>query len=216
MSDMTSTDLGQTDMAPFFRRYDQRYRLVLVAALAASLVMSAFVLAHGPLAAGSAPPQVAATAWWFGLLFGPAVIVGWWTFGELMALGRRKARLPDGREPAGADDARNGLRIARAGFTFTLALMATVVTQQALMVTFLFGYRISAGEWIARATMILVGAVTIYLGNVYPRLPVPRALEQKAAIRMKANRVSGWMMVISGLLVVLLGLFLPLVVHHRP
>ena len=216
MSDASPIDLGPTDMAPFFQRYEQRYRLVLVAALAASLVMSAFVLAHGPLGAGSAPPKVAATAWWFGLLFGPVVIVGWWTFGELMALGRRKTRLPDGRQPAGADDARNGVSVAKAGFAFTLALIATVVTQQALMVTFLFGYRISAGEWIARATMILVGAVTIYLGNVYPRVPVPRAPERKAAIRMKANRVSGWMMVISGLLVVLLGLFLPLVVHHRP
>jgi hypothetical protein len=213
MSDTAPADLGQTDLAPFFQRYDHRYRLVLVAALSASLVMSVMVLAHGPPV--WAPPKVASTSYWFALLFSPALIVGWWTFGELMALGRRKAILPDGRQPAGALDARNGVRIHKAGFAFTLALVATVVTQQALMSSFVLGYRISAGELIARATMILVGAVTIYLGNVYPRMPVPRAPEQKAAVRMKANRVSGWVMVISGFAVVLLGLFLPLLVHHH-
>jgi hypothetical protein len=93
--------------------------------------------------------------------------------------------------------------------------MATVVTQQALWVPFVFGYRISAGVWIARVTMILVGAAAIYLGNVWPRMPVPRVPERRAAVRMKVNRASGWMMVICGLVVVLLGLFLPLVVHHR-
>jgi hypothetical protein len=65
--------------------------------------------------------------------------------------------------------------------------------------------------------MVTEGAVTIYLGNLWPRMPTPRAQGRKAAIMMKANRISGWVMVIFGLLVVLLGLFLPLL-HpgHRP
>jgi uncharacterized membrane protein len=33
-------------------------------------------------------------------------------------------------------------------------------------------------------------------------------------MRMKVNRISGWIMVMVGLLVVLLGLFLPLVTRH--
>jgi hypothetical protein len=81
------------------------------------------------------------------------------------------------------------------------------------MASLVFGYRIP-GDLIARVIMLVVGAVTIYLGNLWPRMPTPRAPERTAAIRMKANRISGWVMVISGLLVVLLGLFLPLLVPH--
>jgi len=109
----------------------------------------------------------------------------------------------------------NSVRIAHAGFAFNLALTATVVMQQTLLVPFVFGHRVSAGEWIARATMLAVGAVTIYLGNIWPRMPVPRAPERIAAIRMKANRISGWAMVIMGLGIVLLGLFLPMMRYHR-
>ncbi len=55
-----------------------------------------------------------------------------------------------------------------------------------------------------------VGAVTIYLGNLWPRMPTPRAPERKAATTMKVNRFSGWLMVIIGVL----GLFLPLLHPH--
>ena len=208
------TDTSFTDMAPFFERYDRRNRLVFTAAVSASLVMSTVILAHGPPAGEGSGPRDPLVQWWFAILFTPAFLAGWWTFGELIALGRRKAALPDGRQPAGADDARNGVRIANAGFASNLVLTATVVIGQALWMPFIFGHRVSAGEWIARATMVAVGAATLYLGNLWPRMPVPRAPERTAAIRMKANRISGWIMVIVGLGVALLGLFLPVLMRH--
>jgi hypothetical protein len=78
------------------------------------------------------------------------------------------------------------------------------------------GYRVSAGEWIARGLMVALGAVTIYLGNLWPRMPTPRTAERSAVIRMKVNRVNGWVMVITGLLTMLLGAFLPLLRPHLP
>jgi hypothetical protein len=81
------------------------------------------------------------------------------------------------------------------------------------MASLVFGYPVP-GVLIARVIMVTEGAVTIYLGNLWPRMPTPRASDRKAAIMMKANRISGWVMVIFGLLVVLLGLFLPLLHPH--
>ncbi len=84
------------------------------------------------------------------------------------------------------------------------------------MVPFAFGYRSAAGEWVARAVMLGVGAATLYLGNLWPRMPTPRSPQRTAAAMMKSNRVSGWVMVICGLLVMLLGLFLPLIKPYLP
>ena len=55
-----------------------------------------------------------------------------------------------------------------------------------------------------------VGFVTIYLGNLWPKMPAPRSPGHAAATMMRSHRVGGWIMVTAGLLVVLLGLCLPL------
>jgi hypothetical protein len=212
MTDTASPDLGPIDLAPFFERYDRKNRLVFVAAISASLTMSAVMFAHGPPAAGWIHPQAAETARWFGILFAPVFLAGWYVFGALMAHGRRKSRSPVGPLPTSEDDARNGVRVANAGFVWNLILTATMIVQQALWLPFVFGYRVAAGVLIARAIMLTVGAATIYLGNLWPRMPAPRAPGRTAAIRMKVNRISGWVMVVFGLLVILLGLFLPLLV----
>jgi hypothetical protein len=206
------TDTTSIDLVRFFERYDSKNRLVFVAAISASLVMSAVIFAHGP--AWGLGPARAVTTWWYGVLFSPLFIAGWWTFGELVALGRRKGRPPAGPLPTAADDVRNGVRIANAGFAFNLAMTVTVVAAQASMVPLVFGYKVPAAEWIASAAMLAVGAATIYLGNLWPRMPAPRTPDRTSAIRMKANRVSGWVMVITGLLVILLGLFMPYLQHH--
>jgi hypothetical protein len=200
------TDTYLADLAPFFERYDRRNRLVFVAAISASLTLSAVIFMHGALLAGGTGATPAAV-WGFGIVFSPLVLVAWQIFGELIALGRRRSSLPDGSQPASADDARNGVRIANAGFVFNLGLMAALITQQACMALYVFGYQ--SGDLVPRATTVAVGAVSIYLGNLWPRLPTPRTPEPRAAIRMKANRFAGWLMVIVGVLVVLLGLFLP-------
>jgi hypothetical protein len=209
MSDTTSIDLAR-----FFERYDTRNRLVFVAAISASLVMSAVIFAHGPATTLGLTATKAESTWWYGVMFSPLFIAGWWTFGELVAFGRRKGKPPAGPLPTAAVDVSNGVRIANAGFAFNVAVTVTVVVSQALMVFFVFGYPVAAGEWIARATMLAVGAVTIYLGNLWPRMPVPRVADRTAAVRMKVNRASGWIMVGCGLMVILLGLFMPYLQHH--
>jgi len=205
------TDSTLTDMAPFLERCDHRNRLVSVAALSASLVLSAVNVLHGMLTTGGTSRTPPAMLWVFGIVFTPLVIVSWWCFTELMAR-RGRASSPDGRRPALADDARNAVRVANAGFVFHLGLNAAVVAQQAFWGLATFGYPV--GDLIPRATTVAVGAATIYLGNLWPRFPTPRAPERKAAARMKVNRFSGWLMVIIGVLVVLLGLFLPLLYPH--
>ena len=203
------TDMTLTDLAPFLERCDHRNRLVSVAAISASLVLSAVIFAHGAPTTGA---TAAAKMRGFGVVFTPFVVVAWWAFTELMARRGRRDSSPDGRRPAGADDAHNVVRIANAGFVFHLALNAVLVAEQVFWALATFGYPV--GDWLPRVTTVAVGAVTIYLGNVWPRMPTPRAPEQTAAIRMKVNRLSGWLMVIIGLLVVLLGVFLPVLFPH--
>jgi hypothetical protein len=124
----TPDDARPIDLAPFFERYDRRNRLVFVAALSASLAMSAVIgLAHRANPTALAHPIPPVVLWGLGVVFSPLLIAGWWIFGELVAHGRRKGRPPAGPLPTGADDARNGVRVANAGFAFTLVLVATAV-----------------------------------------------------------------------------------------
>ena len=199
MTDMTLTDLG-----PFFRRYDRRNRLVFGASLAASVAMSA-TTATRLLSAGVSGIRGPGAVWGEGVVMAPLVIAAWWACGELIAHGRRKASPGDGSHPAGDLDARNGVRIATAGFVFSLALATAMIAMQASMALLAFGYQFR-GELIGRAITVAMGLATIYLGNLWPRMPTART----ASGRMKVNRLNGWVMVIVGVLVVLLGLFLPL------
>lgn len=213
--DMGPIDMGLTDMAPFFARYDQRTRLLFVAVLSATLVMSAVIATH-VLTNGVANPRLVGPVWALGIAIPPLFTAGWWTFAELMAHGRRKTMRSDGRLPASEVDARNGMRIANAGFAYNIAVTVTVFLGQVFMALLVFGYP-PVGTWPSRIIMIVTGAVTIYLGNLWPRMPVARTPDRKGAVRMKANRFSGWLMVTCGLLIILLGLFLPLVIPlHRP
>ncbi len=197
MADTTSTDL-----APFHKRYDQRQRLMFVAALSASVVLSAVNAMHANEAPGA---RAAPLLWASGIVFGPLFIAAWWGVTELIA--RWRDRRPP---PASADDARNGVRIANAGFAYNAALIAAVIGSQVIVALSAAGY--AGGAWIGRATLVAVGAALICLGNVWPRFPTPRAPGQAAARAMRINRLWGWLMVIMGLLSVLSGLFLP--PHH--
>ena len=208
MTDMSSTETALTDLGPFFRRYDLRNRIVLGASACASLVLAA-VIATRVLTTGTPGLRGIAAVWGVGVVMPPLVIAAWWTFGELIAFGRRKASPPDGSHPAGAVDARNGVRIANAGFAFNLVLIGTLIIGQLLMAFLVFRSPVP-GPLIARATMVAMGLVTIYLGNLWPKMPTPRAPERAAAARMRANRFSGWLMVTVGAVALLLGLFLPL------
>ena len=214
--DRSAQESGLTDMAPFFRRFDRRVRWLLAVSLCAALVLSAVIVTHIVDMGGATGAKAPAVVWRMGIVGPPLLIAAWWIFTELTAQGRRKASRPDGRHPASLDDARNTQRIANGGLVFTAALAVTAILQQAMMVPFAFGYRFAAGEWVGRAIMLAVGAATIYLGNLWPRMPTARTPQRTAGITMRANRVSGWVMVIGGLTIMLLGLFLPLIKPYLP
>lgn len=212
MTDTASTDMTDTtftDLGPFFRRYDRRQRLLFGGALCASLVLSAIIATHVIDTGWTAPRSVVRVVWGLGVVLCPLFVIGWWTFAELMAWGRRKAASADGSHRAGPDDARNGMRIANAGFAYNIAVLGTWIAGQVFIALLVFRAP-PVGLLPSRILMWVVGAVTIYLGNLWPRMPTARTPDRSGAIRMKANRVSGWIMVISGLVIVLLGLFLPL------
>ena len=194
------TDTTRAELAPFFERYDRRNRLLFVAAIPASLALSAVILTHG------APTT---RLLWLPIVTPPLFIVAWWGVMELIA------RWRDGMPPpASADDARDGRRIANAGFAYNVALTAAAIGAQAIVALAGLGY--SGGEWIGRATGVAVGAALICLGNVWPRLRTRRGPAQKAASEMKINRLWGWLMVIMGLLSGLFpSLFHPLVAALR-
>jgi hypothetical protein len=48
-----------------------------------------------------------------------------------------------------------------------------------------------------------------YFGNAWPRMPTPRAPDQKPATQQRFNRLYGWMVVTTGLLFVIAALLLP-------
>jgi hypothetical protein len=203
------SDTFLTDLDIFYKRYDRRVRCLMAGAFCASLLLSIVIAMSMP--ANGADPKRAAVLWGFGVVFPPSFTAVWWIFTELMARGRRRATRPDWRLPSTPDDARNGKRIANAGFVFTLGLMATIVANQALMALPAFGHPL--GQPLAtlagRIIMVTVGAATMYLGNVWPRIPTVRAPEQRPDVPMRANRLTGWFMVLGGAALVLLGLLLP-------
>ena len=202
MSDMSSMDLPA-----FFARYDRNVRRLMAVSSCITLLLSAVIATR----LVTAPPPRLKGIWVTGVFFPPVVALGWWLFTEFMARSNHRTQTLRGDLPVNADDARNGIRIANAGFAFTIVLMAVVITQQILMASMAFSVPVGAfaGLSVMSVTTIAVGAVTIYLGNLWPRMPTPRTPERKAAAKMKANRGAGWFMVIVGTLVVLLGLFLP-------
>lgn len=196
------------DQNAFFARYDRKMRLLLAAALCAGLVMS-FVIAGQALATSGGDAKLVSNVWRFGILFPPLLTIIWWAFTEIMAHGRRKASPM--RPVTSEVDAHNAIRIANAGLVFTIALTVVGVVGQVTTALLVFGHPLAYAQsiWSARLTMLTVGMVTIYLGNVWPRMPVSRAPEKRSARQMKVARLTGWFMVIFGSGIVLLGLFLP-------
>lgn len=215
MPDMTLDDAGLTDLRPFFERYDRRYRQMMVAALCASLMLATAIATR--LGAGASPGlRGVSVMWGTGVVFTPLFIAAWWGIWGLVALRRRRTAPFDISRPAGPVDAGNGMRLAHAGFAFNLALMAAMLAGQVVILLVVFGFGPFRGDLIARAIMLTVGAATIYLGNLWPRMPVARAPDGKAARQMKANRYSGWFMVIVGLGVFLWGIFAPFAPPRQP
>ena len=79
------TDTTLTDLAPFFERYDRRQRLLFLAAISTSLVLSAVIVMHGARTTGAIGPKPIAAMWGVGIAFPSLFIVAWWGFTEHMA-----------------------------------------------------------------------------------------------------------------------------------
>jgi len=203
-----------TDLGPFFERHDRRNHRVMVAATCASVALSATIAIRLLTSEAAASLRGVETLWGTGVVFTPIFIVAWWAFGAMVAVRRRKRARADGSHSLGPVDAGNGMRIADAGFVYSLVVVGAMLAAQVSMALLVFGLgRQIRGDWISRAIMLTVGAAAIYFGNIYPRMPVSRSDEHKAALRMKVNRYSGWFVVIVGLGIFLWGLLLPYTPH---
>jgi len=196
------TDTTSADLARFYRRYDLKQRLLFAAALSASLVLSAINVMHGPLMPEGSGAVAAIR--WFPIVFFPLFIAAWWGAQEFIM------RWRDRRPAMSADDAPNGLRIANAGFLFSVTWTAVMLGSQAIATLASFGYAVA--DWIPRVTIAAFGVALICLGNVWPRMPLRRVPGRKTAKAMKINRAWGWLMVLMGVGLVLQGLGLPLLV----
>ncbi len=201
---MTDTDL--VDMKPFLKRHDRRARRTLAATLTVSLALSVFIFARAALMV-RAPGDVL-LALWMPVVQGPLTIGALWIASALYG---RKRPLPfDGRLPMNPDDARNAARVANAGLVFVTGFGVVAIAGQVSWLLWKAGLLPHAGDWGFRATLAAIGALSVYFGNVSTRMPTPRAPEAKPGIRMKYNRLAGWMCVLLGLGIALTGLFLPL------
>jgi hypothetical protein len=196
------TDMTSAEMSRFYGRYDNRNRLLFVAALSASVVLSAVNLTHGLEVVAPHGAKAIKTMWAFGIVFPPLFTLAWWIAMEGIA------RWRDGLPAASRDSGPNGVRIANAGFFYNIALIAAVLGAQTLVTLSTFGY--AAGDWFPRAMGLGIGAALICLGNVWPRLRTRPVSDPKAAQAMKINRIWGWIMVLMGAASILSGLFLPL------
>jgi len=203
------TDTTLVEMGPFFERHDRKTLRTYVAMLSISLILSAVIFARAMGEAGAPETTGAIVAeLWMPVGQGPLTIVALWI--ASWAYGRTRPSPPDGRFPMNPDDARNVERVANAGAVFVTGFCVVVIAGQAVWLLWSMGLLPHAETWGFRATLVAIGALCVHFGNVSPRLPTPRAPEAKPGVRMKYNRLGGWMTVILGLLLALGGLFLPL------
>lgn len=111
-----------------------------------------------------------------------------------------------------ADDARNVRRFANAGTVFVIGFNTAIIAGQAAWLLSTLGAlppTFPDSDWNVRASLVVMGALSIYIGNVTPRTPTSRASGTRPAVRMRFNRLTGWVIVIFGASLALAGLLLP-------
>jgi hypothetical protein len=201
-------DVAWTDMTSFLERHDHWSRRVRLAMISASFAVSAILLVYGVRTRGS---LAALGKLWFPIVAYPLLTAAFWIGIALWASTRPKP--PGGRFLMNEDDARNVARIANAGFIFVLGLAVVMIASQVGTALEVLGYMKSpggTGELIGRAILVSLGALSIYFGNAWPRMPTPRAPDQKPATQTKYKRLGGWWCVIVGLGMALPALLLPI------
>lgn len=200
---MTDTPI---DMAPFFARHDRATRRIFVAAIAVSLAVCVGSLGYAALATGS-PRPIGAELWVLTVLI-PLFLIAFRT--ALRRWGGTRPVLPDGTLPMNPDDARSARRVANAGAVFVAGIGVSVIATQVSVALGYFDVPLGeADAWLGRAGLAGMGALMVYFGNAWPRMPTPRAPHQKPATHKTFNRLYGWMVVSTGVLFVLAALLLP-------
>jgi hypothetical protein len=202
------TDTPPIDMAAFFARHDRVTRRTFVATIAVSLAVSAGSLGYAALAAES--PRPVGAELWVQMVLIPLFLIAFRA--AVLRWGGKRPMLPDGSLPMIADDARSARQVANAGAVFVAGLGVAVIATQASAALEYFDAFASLGgadEWLGRAGLAGMGGLMVYFGNAWPRMPTPRAPDQKPATQKTFNRRYGWMVVTTGLLFVLAALLLP-------
>jgi hypothetical protein len=201
--DTTFTDANFTDMTPFLERHRRRSRWVFIVMLFASLAVSVVSLTYAVFRVGTPGVDL-----WVPMAFFPLFVLVFWI---LVVRFARSPEPPDGRHLMSADDARGVTRVANAGFTFVAGIGVVIVASQAFWALGRLDLlqSLAKSDWIARVVLAANGALAIYLGNTLPKYPVARAPEQLPAVRMKINRLTGWLYVIFGALFAVAALFQP-------
>jgi hypothetical protein len=204
------TEPSSSGMPPSLRHHDRKTLWTYVAMLSASLTLSATILAHAMRRIGSV--DVVLTGLWHQVVTPPLIIGGLW-FASLY-YARKRPWSHDGRDPTNPDDLRNLARLASAGYLFVTGFGLIAIAGQAYWVLLIFDVvqppgGAPANWWMWRAMMLAAGLLMVQFGNISPRMPAPRVPEANPAVRMKWNRLTGWMYVASGALLALSALFTP-------
>jgi hypothetical protein len=213
MTETTQNDISSVDMAPFFARHDRRTRLTFNAMIVISLALSVAIYLRFRVNASvldEVPPWPSFLV--LAIIVAPFSILALWIAGKWYGKSRPPAQ-PDGSFPMGADDARNVARVANAGAVFVTGYGLVMIAIQLFWALRMFGIvpptdPAATGPGF-RAVLLAVAGLMIYFGNVGPRMPIPRAPEDKPAVRMKYNRLSSWMTVVFGALLGVAALFAP-------
>ena len=195
---------------PALRHHDRKTFRTYVAMLSVSLTLSAVIFVDAMRLVGSFGVVIGDL--WNQIVMGPLLIVSLWLASAWY--GRKRPWSLDGRDPTNPDDMRNLARLANAGYWFVTGFGLIAIAGQAYWVLLVFDVVQPPGgaspDWrVARALMLGVGALMIFFGNVSPTAPTPRVAEANPAVRMKYNRLTGWMYVVAGGLLWLSALFTP-------
>ncbi len=205
-----SKDPPMPDMPPSLEHHDRKTRWTYIAMLSASLTLSAVIFVHAMQQIGSLGMVLGGL--WNQIVMGPLMIGSLWLASLYYA--RKRPWALDRRDPTNPDDLRNLAQLAGAGYLFVTGFGLIAIAGQAYWVLLIFDVLqppsgSPPGWWVWRAMMLAAGALMIQFGNIAPRTPAPRAPEANPSVRMKWNRLTGWMYVVFGALLALAALFTP-------
>lgn len=179
---------------------------ILLALFGVSVVLAVIIFAGG-LAVGQTAADIVADIWELVLLC-PALILMIWFCGRIAAEQARRTLPPDLSE----DARRNAWTVARTGRRFAIGFCLIVLAVQGVWALGMAGVP-QALNWnpdiFMRLVFAAIGLLFIYIGNVMPKTPLPRAARDNPGPQLRLNRISGWVWVLHGATIAIGALLLP-------